>query len=329
VLVIGVVALEFASRVLLPIAPGARFLDQQGNPVEIHDGHYAVRMTPSTTFRQVTADYDARATIGPEGYRAPLAEGPPDVIFIGDSFTFGQGLEDDQTFAALFCRQARRSCANLGHPGTGTYTQVRILEHFLATYAWRPTEVKLFMLAYASGLASGNDFVDTVYELDMAARRDAPEAAAARASPAVQRDDSWWSGVLERREWILIHSNLMRIAYVQFGAQLRAMFAGSSPPDLSAGIAAVRNELERLKALGEAYDFKTTLYVLHPVQDLTRQTYAETLAAVRSAAGSLPVVDTAPVLLDEPRRYYFPYDGHFNPAGAARVADLLAGETAR
>jgi hypothetical protein len=34
-------------------------------------------------------------------------------------------------------------------------------------------------------------------------------------------------------------------------------------------------------------------------------------------------VSTAPVLADQPARYYFAYDGHLNAEGSRRVADML------
>ena len=324
VLLLGVAGLEAASRVLVPISPGSRFVDADGAPVEINAG--PLSLAPGVAFRQVTADYDAWAHIGPLGYREPAAAGTPELVLLGDSFTFGQGLTDEQTFAARYCAAALLRCANLGRPGTGTAGQVAILDHVLREYGWRPREVKLFILAYSAGLASGNDFVDTVRELESMSARPAP---ASSEQPASQAPSSLWAALLAQRHWVLAHSNLARVLYQQFGPFLRSSLAGGSTAEgLEAGIQAMGTSLQRLQGLADQYSFRTTIYVVHPVQDLLRRTYPETLAAVRRAAGSgATVVSTAEALLDRPQAYYFPYDGHFNAAGAERVAAFLLAAT--
>jgi hypothetical protein len=317
VLVVGVVLLDLASRVLLPVSPGSRFLDEAGNPI---DFYLKLTLTPNAHFRQITADYDSWARIGPNGYREPDGGPNPAIVFLGDSFTFGLGLTDEQTFAAKYCAAIAAACANLGRPGSGTILQVSILDHFLRTYGWHPREVKLFIFAYAGALASGNDLLDAALE------RFVDDGATG--TPEVARGpvhtNSAAARVAELWRWVLAHSNLARVVYQQFGPLLRSWQAvGSQPAQLEAGIRAVGRGLDRLQQLSEAYGFACTVYVLHPVQDLLNDTVAVTVDAVQRAARAQPVVSTAPALADLPPMYYFPYDGHFNAVGASRIADFL------
>lgn len=325
VLLVGLVLLEFVSRALLPVSPGTRFVGADGELVDIH--HFLKPRPPSgVRIVQVSADYQAAASVTAQGYRTPDAGDDPDVVFIGDSFTFGQGLEDEATFAARYCASAQRRCANLGHPGTGTWAHVRILESFLDAYGWRPREVKLFVLASTS-MVSGNDLYDTVNDMGMPELAGEALAAQQATDRAVRQPRSLIAWFVAQRATFLAHSNLARILYQQFGAQIRAALPLQATSDnLAIGVAAVARELRQLDEFSKQRGFALSIYVLYPMQDLLRGSHVAALAAVREAAGTLRVVDTAPALLDDPHRYYFSYDGHFNSAGAQRVAALLAAD---
>ena len=328
ILLIGLVLLEFASRVLLPVSPGTRFIGEDGELVDIHE-FLKPQANSGVRIVQVSADYRAAATVTAQGYRSPAAGDDPDVVFIGDSFTFGQGLTDEETFASRYCARAQRRCANLGHPGTGTWAHVRILESFLDRYGWRPREVKLFMLASTS-MVSGNDLYDTVNDMGMPEIAGEALAAQQANDRALRQPRGPVAWMVAQRATILAHSNLARILYQQFGAQIRAALSPQATSDnLSIGVAAVARELHQLDEFAIRRGFALSIYVLYPMQDLLRGSHVTALATVRQAAGDLRLVDTAPVLIDDPHRYYFPYDGHLNPAGAERIAALLAADAGR
>ncbi len=322
---VALVAAEFASRLFLPLSPGARSLTLDGRPITVA-GAADYRLTPNLTYRQVSSEYDARITITAAGYRGPPVTGNPDVVFIGDSFTFGWGLSDQETFVYRYCTAARLVCANLGQGGTGTGEQVEILARFLASEGWRPARVKLFMLAMTGALADGNDLADNLaYARTHAdgARRAADPAAA----PPAPRSGGWFRALVGLRGRLLAESNLARVVYYRFGPALRAMLA--SRPDeatLAAALRATKVYLDRLRELGRTYGFEYEIYVLHPVQDILRGTYGDTLKAIRALAAPAPVKGTARLFVDDPARYYYAYDGHLNAAGSRAVADFLLDE---
>ena len=110
-------------------------------------------------------------TITAGGYRAPEARRNPAFVFIGDSFTFGQGLSDAETFPAIFCRALAASCANLGVPGASTTSAIDRLEHYLSEEQWRPHHVLLFMLAMTEFMGEGNDLYDNLMAAESASGR--------------------------------------------------------------------------------------------------------------------------------------------------------------
>ena len=131
---------EVASRYVSPVSPGPSILDLQGNKQQIS------YVQAGSRFRIITPDYDAVTTITEDGYRAPAAIGNPDEIFMGDSFTYAQGVKDDEAFPAIFCKAKGLNCANLAVPGSSTLYEVDRLEEYLKTKNWRPKLVKFFFL---------------------------------------------------------------------------------------------------------------------------------------------------------------------------------------
>jgi hypothetical protein len=322
VLFFGLLGLEFASRVLFPVPSGTAFLDADENVINVYLS--PTQLVPDITYRQVSPDFDVLTRIGPMGLRGPEPQSPPEIIFLGDSFTFGQGLGEDQTIPSIYCAQTQTVCANLGFPGSGTYSQARILELWLEKEDWRPAEVKHLVFAMASAITAGNDLYDTVVETNMVEIAtfdpsvDGPVAPSGGIAGAMQ-------ALLNYRHRVLARSNLARIIMVQIGPELRAWFSpGASPSDLAGGIEAMKTQVARVHALSEARGFQYTIYLIHPMQDLIRGSYDQTADAVReAAAGFAPVVDTAPALLEDPAKYYFPYDGHLNALGAQAIAEFL------
>ena len=219
------------------------------------------------------------------------------------------------------------ACANLGRLGTGTYVQTRMLELRLRDENWRPTEVKLFVFAMASSLMLGNDFLDTLNERAALAGGDTADAEAAAVTIPEEANPGLLPWLVAQRRKVLASSNLARIVYGYIGPALRVAFSPTgSAGQLQEAVAAMREEMDRLRALAAEFGFTYTIYVVHPVQDLVRGSYPETLAAVREAAGDARVVSTAAAFLHDPVSAYFPYDGHINASGAARIAAFLEAE---
>ncbi len=312
-LIIGLLLAEVVSRFVLPVSPGSQILDLSGKPVVLE--HDRLRLPRSLQYREVTQEFDVVITVTAQGHRVPVVASNPDIVFIGDSFTLGTGLSDKQTFVAQYCDAVHVTCANLGRGSTGTQRQLDILEDFLESENWRPTELRLFMVVMVSALMAGNDLTDNLSE-----SREAGENH--------QRQlGSWLAKALSYRRLLLRHSNLARVVYFYFGPQLRT--ALSPEPDhteLEAALSATEKQLRRLEGIAHHYGFDYKVYLVYPMQDLIRGTHRQTLETILPIVPNRRVVDTSTVLLDDPASYYYPYDGHLNPDGAKRIADFLIRE---
>jgi hypothetical protein len=308
---VSIVVAEVGSRLVLPVSPGARMVALDGSDV---DWYTDLRLVPDLTLRNVAQEFDVVVTTTAAGHRGPELGPDPEIVFVGDSFTFGQGLSDEETFVALYCRAAGVTCANLGRGGTGTVRQLDILEHFLDAEGWRPRQVLLFVMAMSSSLMAGNDLADNL-----------SERAAAGGGVAEPDQTSWKERILSYRQALLARSNLLRVVYFRFGPALRSALSPEPEPErVRAALEVTGEELGRLDRLSERYGFTYEIWVLHPVQDLLRGTHVATVRAIEEVAPAGRVHGTAEALADDPAGHYYAYDGHLNARGAARIAELLA-----
>jgi hypothetical protein len=316
--ILGLLAIEALSRVLVPIAPAARLMTMDGALLDLPEGASSLRLPPGMKFRQVASEYDAVVTTSNLGYRGPPVRGEPKIIFLGDSFTFGTGLEDEQTFAYQYCHARQIDCVNLGRGGTSTTRQLVILESFLTKEGWRPREVRLFMLVMTAALGAGNDLADNLAELEGALEEPQQDAV----------NTGVWHRVVDYRRGILAWSNLIRVIYFVWGPVMRAKLSPTPQPDrLRAALGETARQLARFKDMAQKYHFDARIYIIHPVQDLLNGTYPQTIEVIRAIApAGMSVASTAEALLADPSSYYYPYDGHFNPSGSSRIADFLLTE---
>jgi hypothetical protein len=303
---------EILTRLFFPISDRRDNITPDGKTI-------ASFVAPGTVYRQVSNEYDAMTTITDKGHRAPAVPGSPDLVFIGDSFTFGYGLNDAETFPSLYCTEAGRSCANLGLPGSGTLKQVERLEQFIDQWQWRPREVRLFFFGMSSSFSAGNDFVDNY-------NREITREARLQGAPA---KDNQPRGLAERviglQGAILRYSNLARMLKFYAGPRLKAsLIAEPGPERMVKALESTRASLQKLDELSRRAGFEYEIYLLVPAHDIMRDTYRDTLATLQSVAPKPKLaIPTAELFLDSPAQYYYAFDGHLNPKGSKRIADFL------
>ena len=302
---------EVAVRAFFPINDGRSNMKLDGQPITDW-------FEPGSVYRQISNEYDALTTITDKGHRVPGSEGNPEVIFLGDSFTYGYGLNDDETIAAIYCRTLGTACANLGLPGSGTERQLARLRQFVEAYHWKPREVKLFFFGMSGSFSAGNDFVDNYNygrRADALARGQRPQRDASPPSLA-GRIISWQSALME-------YSHLVRRAKFYWGPLLKSMIVNDPGEQrIAQALEFTARALNEFDEYSRQVGFEYKVYLLMPVQDLIRRTDGDTLAAL-SRVSPKPVISVAPALVDSPASYYYAFDGHLNPAGSRRVAEFV------
>ena len=291
--IVAVLFAEVISRLVIPIFPGTKILGLDGEMLNIN------YIQSGAVYRQYSAEYDALTTITPKGYRIPEAMKNPEFIFLGDSFTFGQGLSDEETFPFLFCTRLQVSCSNLGVPGASTISELDRLEAFLANEEWNPQHVFLFIYAMTQFMGAGNDLHDNMKTLEQSKKLDLIPSSENNTSNShnskVGTHDAsdLMHSVLDFRKTILRHSNLARALKFYFGPQIKKLFAPHTKKEtLEHALSLMKEQLARFKRLGEEHHFTIHLFLIHPVQDIMRGSYQDTMKKMQSLSPA-PIHSTA------------------------------------
>lgn len=314
ILIAGLAIVEVVLRLFLPLPPhGGEYRDASGNAIRI--ARDADTLQPRLDVRHIAAEFNAGIHTSEFGYRRMSKESPaPDFLFLGDSFTFGHGVSDDQVFSEVFCSRRGATCLNLGRSGTDTFDQVRILRHEIDARQLRPKVVVLTMLAACWLGAAGNDLGDNLrtWRSRRSDLKDWPRPVRAGLSPSdALRTLQRWFGDFEITKRLLI---------VASGGLKRSAYACSPANELEAASSATSAALNELAQLAEQHGFTIKVVVIHPYQDLDggfRQSEAAVSRALPKAAGCIA---TGAIFRSE---NYYPYDGHFNASGHANLAAIL------
>jgi len=302
------------------------FFDEAVQPRFVVDSGYGVRWNQSgvDTRHYVPGDYDVRVTTNSVGMRGPReyapepAPGVRRVLLLGDSFTFGFGVEDGEVVSAVLEDRLnavpgapRSEVLNLGVSGFG---QAEELVTFAARgRAYRPDVV--VVLYFDNDI--GNNAVSQLYVAD-------PDGTVARTRnaylPGVKVQERLYA--IPPVRWLFEHSEAWNL---------------------------IRNRLSILvqNALLERQGMQKFDDATPVGTDLTRALLAALVQEIR-AAGAKPVMLVIPnpaltsnfpltrpevealgaTLLDgrdflDPADYY-PRDGHWRPSGHAKAAAELA-----
>ncbi len=333
----GLVCIELTLHLVAPLpVHGGIYVDDKGDPVRVAKND--VLLNPNLRVTHLGSEFAARITTNAQGYRTSVNESTqPDYMFLGDSFTFGHGVPDDSVFANLFCSQQAASCMNLGRSGTNTFQQLKILRHALDN-GMRPKHVVLVMLTACWIDSAGNDLGDNLlwYRSQVRASRGAVphvtgavavradmQGGAAAPSQAVFSVNDFMRTAQRR----LGHFEIVRRTMLIIGSRLKSsVYACSEANKIAAALEATRAALIELQRIAAETPFDVAAFAIHPSQELAgayRKTEAELAAIV---PGTFAFFGTGARFRKD---QYYPYDGHFNAAGHANMARILADELSR
>lgn len=121
--------LRYRMAYLNPAAANATFAGDRDWKVEnTSDGKF-LRFVPGSSFAMQHVEYNLLASIDDKGGRKTPAfpAGGAPIPFLGDSFTFGVGVKDEETFVSLIGAQWQRQVLNLGVPGSTLTDHLRMV----------------------------------------------------------------------------------------------------------------------------------------------------------------------------------------------------------
>jgi hypothetical protein len=298
---------EAGVRMFLPYYRPSRQIAFHRNAGGVTLGAPGERVRVSTP----KGDWDIEVTFNRYGLRDPkdLAQSQPgDLFVVGDSFTFGWGLEDGLRYSDLLAAKLDRPVYNIAIPGD------------LRDYA------SLLHYAEGNGAKIENVIIGVCMENDL---KDYRVSEAIPSAPAR----------VPLREWMKTHSALylgashVLQARLHAGALLQKLGLARSVDQLTAqnvfSEEILASSRDQVLALASG---RRTVVLLIPSRGLwsggnmeTERRVHERFATLLTEAG-LTVVDMRPrfELSGTPLSYYFTTDPHWNATGHAAAAAALA-----
>lgn len=298
--VIAVLLGELIVRAAIPVR-------NVGPTFSEYDPVYGKRLKKSFSCTRTAAEFSMKFSTNSLGFRGPEPRSFPagGVLFIGDSFTSGYGVDDGEEFPALIAQRLSEAgggtavpVVNAGTGNTGNGYWLRFLEREFDLY--RPRAI-VFGFCVNDLL---DNAVEQLYEVDQHGRlRDSgimPRQEAARGAQAV----------IEAVPG-LAYSHLVGLARQMFSE------SGSAPASYGAGTADTLTYrlLDTVLAFTARRGVPTVL--LQIGVDSIRAGHIGALVERHGARSLL-----APSKADHPELYY-KTDGHWNAAGHRAVASAL------
>lgn len=281
-----------------------------GPSFTVYDADYGKRLRPSFSTVRIAPEFTMRLTTNSLGFRGPEPDAPPRgvVLFLGDSFTMGYGVDDGQEFPALVRERLRAApggpipVINAGTGDTGNGRWVKFLRREAPSF-----EPRLVVLQ-----VHANDFADNLNERLFAL---APDGSLVELPPQPPGLSRRVQQVVEAIPG-LSYSYLVGLAkQLRFGAAASGAVEGPSRDQPSDGerltLRLVTEALEICRARGWP-----VLVVLADVAEPQARWLRETVAAQGAALLEIPTKVARPDL-------YFVLDGHWTTAGQAYAAQQI------
>ncbi|MAF64638.1 MAG: hypothetical protein CMJ84_03120 [Planctomycetes bacterium] len=266
----------------------------------------------------IYSDGEGHRSAAPESRRRAPAGGR--VLVMGDSFTFGNGVDHEQTFVGLLDAAGGGEPAfmNCGVPGYGPRQYLMLLEH---RFADGPLPRAVLLAPYL-----GNDFQDTLWDkpVDPHAGKTTGRV---RLRDHVKRNSHFYR--LASKAWHRLRpSRQDRVARELFS------IAAWKEPFLSRAGVHFGETMAAIVELCSSHAVPLTICILPPEHTVRDEASADpnhdpalpvTRARALLAGLEVEVLDpTTALRAVGADRAFWPLDGHLTPAGHSAVADALA-----
>ena len=301
--------LEIFSRIVRPVFPGAQKIDNRGNRLEgiKHD-------SPGVKYFQYSSEYNAKTTIDKRGNRITPTSNDKSlegIIFLGDSQTFGQGLADEETISSKFCELIKKDvkCINLGKRGGNTITALNKLEDYTKHSDIEGYTVFNLLLASTINAFEGNDISNCLsYE-------DSIKKINNKTMQTTPRNDF----ILRMGRDLSKRSNLFRLLKYQSGAAIRSMgYKVSGQTVFDNDIDCFVRTANNIKSFIYAKKARYIPIVISPSAEILMGVTDDNLNKIREVFDQNTLAPKNITVKD-----FFPIDGHYNAAGAEKIAKFL------
>ncbi|MBL9210166.1 MAG: hypothetical protein JNL92_06840 [Opitutaceae bacterium] len=316
-----------------------------------YDPELGWRLVPNWSGAHSHRDFAVQYSINAQGLRAdtpapPRNSGRKLTLALGDSYTFGFGVNDDETYVHRLNAAAAGGFdyVNGGVPGYSPDQEAV----FLAKDLWALAPQRVLLLVYL-----GNDLLDIMRDVPLQLRTPKPRFEAVgddlflRNVPVPKsseaRVEPWWPVVLGADASAWSWRTRLELRYELF----RVLSPPFPPerdyrPELASRFASALSLFERIAkgVAGDAARRKAEFIVIpiasaayfHSPRSPSAQYqdfFCEQIVQRLRTTG-ISVIHLPALMLEryrsDPGRWFFPHEGHLNPEGHKVVAEILARE---
>jgi hypothetical protein len=327
---VGIVGVELALAYFMPLpVHGGMYVDRKGDLVHLPHNELVLKANLDVT--HVSSEFSSRIRTNGLGYRKIDNESDkPEVVFLGDSFTFGHGVTDQEVFPSIFCVKSNLTCQDLGRSGTDTFDQLRILGYALDHYGMRPKTVVVVVMAACALDSYGNDIGEN-HRHDPRSKSSAlppdpasaPRRAIAAASPApaIAHGPLTEESLVKKLQRMLGNYEIAkRIMLIAASGLKRGLYRCSDDQQLETAIKATGAALAELEKMAAKFDFKVKVFTVHPYQELD----GSFQTTEKYVSGVIPrSFEYFPTARRFRKEDYYAYDGHLNARGHATMAAAI------
>jgi hypothetical protein len=280
---------------------------------------YAIRPSLRTIFSG--REFSTQVRINSAGFRDDeMSLKQPDALLLGDSFGFGWGVEESDSFEKHLESKCNARVLNMSVPGYGTQQQVTLLQRWLEAHGadWT-TRVAVFLF-YPNDLDDNFDLASGGSHVDLD-RNGIPVSEDGRAEFERWQSQSTMSA---SASWFR-SSRVLGLAIDALRLwRAKAEFRPDPQEWLTERLAAWSKTLPTLAATSDRYRLRVIFVLVPPMRPYVGTDTRVLLSGVSQAAGShgFDVVNLEGILSGT--RHYYPYDGHWNVSGHLEAADAVA-----
>ena len=339
------VAIIIAEVALSVLKPSINPAGQMDEGFILYDAQLGWKLAPGWQGGHSHYDFEVNYRVNPLGFRGNELNfaRPGSVMFLGDSFTFGLGVNDDEVFTEVLSQSTDRNVLNAGVPGYSNDQQLLLLDKLVE---YRPAVVMWVVYLGNDLLDNGEPFPlqaahgKPYFELEFGsglALRNVPVPLVPKPPEFLSRSVrseilgdyqpyAFWQSWIEDLEtgrlvnqWVGVDAEgLQRHLNDDVGNKIELFMA------------IIQRGQSVLSQSGVSLEI-----VLLPGQGLAREgsipgVYQETMSLVleeRLKQLDIPALNIVDELnaLDNPGALFHPNEGHFNSAGHQWLAEVLQG----
>jgi len=339
---------ELMAWVFFPVHPPRLICESEHDSWYVYDAAGEVNgLMPGLRARFVSSEFNTSIRINEDGFRDQSffeknARAKTRICVLGDSFTFGYGVEAGETYSQQLKNILRLQgydveIYNLGVPATATIQQYRLLQKVLHL---QPDIVIIGLLAtYAD--KTGNDLIgnldfaenNAIPRLDELASTTQESHHAAPEQERSQIANRLFYRVRSARRWLLQHSHFHRRLELLIGQEfprwLAHWQAEATRNKVAKGWQITQEWLLSFQALARKQ--KCGLVLLHiPFSDFRGEENARMEQLLKDFARTRDILfvdQLLPTMKDsrwQPRDLYFLLDGHWRPLAHKICAEALS-----